>query len=70
MSESQNTYDDGLRDGRIETLEKVTKGHTERLDSHSRRLRMMERIVWAIGGIFVFIQFLPDIKTFAGLWAG
>lgn len=50
------TYEDGLAEGRIIALENTSARHGERLDSHSARLRMMERLIWLGGGIAFAIQ--------------
>lgn len=61
---SDKTYDDGVRDGKLEALEDITGKHSDRLDSHSKRLTLLERIMWAGGGIVAFIQLVPLIKPF------
>lgn len=53
------TYEEGLRDGQIDALEKTAANHASRLDSHSERLRQMERITWLIIGGLVVLQALP-----------
>lgn len=58
------SYEDGLRDGKIEALEDVAASHKDRLDHHSSRLRMLERIIWALAGIVGFIEFWPKIQMF------
>ena len=70
MAETQRTYEDGLRDGKIEALENVAGNHADRLDSHSARLRWMERIIWACGGAFALVQLIPEIKDAAQWLSG
>ena len=67
MAETHRSYEDGLRDGKIEALEKIAGDHGGRLDSHSRRLRLLERIMWAGGGIVVFIEIAPQFKALLAL---
>ena len=56
------SYEDGLRDGKIEALENTQADHASRLDAHSARLDKMERIIWvAIGGLIV-LQAMPQIS--------
>jgi hypothetical protein len=55
------TYEDGLVEGRILALENIAAQHTERLDSQSKRLRILEKVVWASGGIMVFLNTWPTI---------
>lgn len=60
---TDRTYEDGVRDGRIAALEDISGRHEDCLDSHSRRLALLERIMWAGGGIVAFIEFIPQIRT-------
>ena len=60
---TDKTYDDGVRDGQILALEDVAGKHQDRLDSHSKRLALLERIMWAGGGIVAFIQIVPLIRA-------
>lgn len=60
--ENHPDYADGLRDGQIQALEKITAQHDLRLNDHADRLRVLERIVWALGGIIAFVQFWPHIQ--------
>lgn len=57
------SYEDGLRDGKIEAIESTQAVHAARLDAHSDRLDKMERIIWvAIGGLIV-LQALPLVQS-------
>ena len=60
------TYEDGVRDGKIEALEDITAKQGDRLDSHSRRLSRLERVIYALGGVVAFIEFAPDIRNLFG----
>lgn len=63
---NDKTYDDGKRDGQINAIEAMVQDHKGRLDNHSNRLRILERIVWVVtGGIFL-MKVLPDMKLFLG----
>ena len=64
---SEKTYEDGLRDGRISALEEISGQHRDRLDSHSTRLRRMERIMWGGGGMILLIQLIPSFKAAMGI---
>lgn len=59
-------YKDGLRDGQILALERIAQEHKNRLDNHADRLRTLERVVWALGGIVAFIEFWPKVKDLLG----
>ncbi|MCP4184242.1 MAG: hypothetical protein GY761_13160 [Hyphomicrobiales bacterium] len=56
------TYEEGVRDGEINTLKITQARHEVRLDSHSKRLRSMERISWLVIGGLVVLQALPVIQ--------
>ena len=55
-------YEAGLRDGKIEALERIVSGHDDRFDHHERRLSIMERMLYGLIGAFVLIELLPAIK--------
>jgi len=40
--------------------------HEKRLDSHSRRLQLLERIVWIAGGVAVALQYYPLVQQVFG----
>ncbi len=58
---AEKTYEEGVRDGEIRTLEATQARHEARLDSHSKRLRSNERISWLIIGGLIVLQALPLI---------
>ena len=60
------TYEDGLRDGRIEALEHVAHKVVQRLDVHSDRIRALERICWGLAGILAFVNLWPAFYKFLG----
>jgi len=61
MSETK-TYEDGLLDGKIQSHEDRLDAHSKRMDGHSARLRILERVAWAIMGTAVIIQFWPALN--------
>ena len=63
---SDHDYEAGLRDGKIEALEKMLCSHRERLDHHETRLRAAERILYGLIGAMALIEFVPAIKGFFG----
>lgn len=67
---AQKSYEDGLRDGQIKALEETQADHSSRLDSHSARLRQMERITWLIIGGLVVLQALPTVAKILGTLSG
>ena len=57
-------YKEGLRDGKIEALERAVGEHGDRLDTHELRLTAQERIVYAVGGAFLLVQLWPSLQEF------
>ena len=64
MTEPNHDYAEGLRDGKISALEHRMTDHHDRLNNHSSRLWVLERVSWvAIGGILL-MQFGPVLVSF------
>jgi hypothetical protein len=63
---NEHSYEDGVIAGRMEAMKDLLSAHGDRLDSQSLRLRALERIVWGLLGIVVFIQVLPMFKMLLG----
>lgn len=58
----------GRLEGRVDHHEKRLNGHQLRIDGQSRRLRMLERVIWVVGGIGVAIQYYPIVaKVMEGM---
>ena len=55
-------YEEGLRDGRLQALERMLEYHSDRLDDHDVRFKVLERIVYGVLGAILLIQLLPLIK--------
>ena len=51
------TYEDGLRDGRLKSLETAST-------DHGRRISTLEKAVYGVMAIVVFIEFAPQLKAF------
>ncbi len=56
---AQKTYEEGVRDGEIKALKSIQGRHEIRLDSHSKRLRVAERMLWLLLGGLAVLQLLP-----------
>lgn len=67
MVSAKKTYEDGIIEGKIQALEETQAIHTSRLDSHSERLRHMERITWLILGGLAVLQALPIMSKVIGI---
>ena len=65
MTEGQ-TYEDGLQEGKLQALERMTLHHADRIDHHEKRLQMQERITYGILGAIAFIEFWPKIEKLIG----
>ena len=61
---STDEYNEGLRDGRIASMESMQSHHSERLDHHEKRLQAAERIIYALIGALLLIESAPLIKAF------
>lgn len=70
------SYEDGVRDGKIEALETIAgkhekrmDGHDKRMDSHSSRIRGLEKVMWAVAGAVAVIQLILPVAVWAFDWA-
>ena len=61
---STDEYNQGLRDGRIDAIERMQSQHNDRLDHHENRLQAAERIIYALIGALMLIEAAPLIKGF------
>ena len=55
-------YAEGVRDGRLSTLEARADKHDEKIDSHERRLIHIERIIYGMVGILFLSSMLPELR--------
>ena len=56
-------YDEGKRDGKIESLEKMQAQQNQRLDKHENRISALEKYGWVVLGAVFIIQAFPIIKV-------
>jgi len=54
-------YERGQLTGKVHALEKMMEHHKERMDSHAKRLRILERAHWILLGIVGVIQLMPAV---------
>ena len=66
------TYEQGLLEGKMETLAIQAQNHTDRINGHEKRLRILERVAWVLVAIpatgtalIFFIQVLPVLVNIA-----
>ena len=62
MSPDHDSYEDGLREGRLQEIERIIGRHDQRIDEHDDRFRILERIVYGVLGAIALIQLLPLLK--------
>lgn len=58
----ERSYLEGLRDGQIQELERRMDINDDTMKSHENRLRILERISYAMLAIVGFIQILPEVQ--------
>lgn len=61
---ADHDYEAGLRDGKIEALEKMQASQNKRIDKHDNRLSNLEKATYGVLGIIFIIQFGPYLKAF------
>jgi hypothetical protein len=54
-------YEEGVRDGRLSSLERRADIHDATNNSHERRLQYLERIVYGMMAIVAFTSVLPEV---------
>ena len=69
--DGHTSYEDGLRDGKIEALTQRADGHDRRFTDHENkfkanevRFRILERMMWLLIGAIGFMNFYPALKAF------
>ena len=59
-------YQEGLRDGRLISLEnsikELTRAHNERFQHHDKRITTQERITFGLLGAITLLQLMPFIE--------
>lgn len=63
MPEHQKTYEQGRIAGEIQALKDIAGDHKDRLDHHSNRLRLLERLMWAVLGIIALLRIWPSLPA-------
>lgn len=66
-------YEEGMRDGRIKSLESMASVHSDRLDAHdkdfkdvAREFKEIRRMYYVMYGAILMAAFLPQLKTLLG----
>jgi len=63
MSEETNeAYKEGVRDGRIQSLEHRMNKSDSRHEAHENRFKYIERLMWMFIGAVGLVQFFPMIE--------
>ena len=60
---TDDSYEAGLRDGKLQALEAVQRRHEDRLNHHEKRLQMAERVIYGLIGAIALIELIPILKT-------
>ncbi|MCF1458354.1 MAG: hypothetical protein LPH21_12590 [Shewanella sp.] len=56
----------GIMEGRLDGIHDITENNASKIQTHEQRLRFIERIVFGLAGVFVFVQFAPHLVDFVG----
>jgi hypothetical protein len=57
-------YEEGMRDGRLQSLERRVDRHDSVLESHEKRLLYLERIAFGMLAILAFTSVWPKVAHF------
>jgi len=60
---TNDSYDEGRRDGRLDAIEQMQAQQNNRLDDHSDRIRAQERVVYGLIGAIALIEIIPAVKS-------
>jgi len=63
---TDKTYHDGIIEGEIKAIASMAADNKGRLDNHSGRLRILERVIWAMVGFGVLLNFWPKLQIMLG----
>lgn len=67
MSDTHGSdYEEGLRDGRLKSMEHRLDNHDKSRDNHERRLIYLERIVWGVFGVMFLSTLWPKLELMFG----
>lgn len=58
----RHAYEEGVRDGRLNSLEETARRAHERIDRHDQRISAQERITYALLGALALLQIWPAIQ--------
>ena len=61
---ADHDYEEGVRDGRLASLEKRADNHDHNMVNHERRLLYLERIVFGMLAIVAFTSVGPSVMEF------
>lgn len=66
MEDELPGYAEGLRDGKITSIEHMQTTQNRRLDGHDHRISNLERVAYIVLGIVLFLEFAPQLKAWLG----
>ena len=61
--QQQQSYEDGVREGRMRALEAAQLRVHERMDGHEKRLTAQERITYSLLGALALLQIWPALQA-------
>ena len=60
---TNNSYNEGVRDGRLTSLETSVQNQNRRIDDITDSLKTIERIVYGLIGAIALIEIVPALKV-------
>lgn len=64
MPLEEHTYAEGVREGRMRSLEEWRKNHESRMDKVEGKVSMLERVAYTTFGAIALVQFAPALRGF------
>lgn len=61
-----NSYAEGVREGKLLAIEQMQATHTTRLDRVEGKVSTLERVAYTLIGAVALVQFAPTLKGFLG----
>lgn len=64
------TYEDGLREGQIESIKADISRHCKTIVVHDRRISLLEKVAYVAAGVTLAVQGLPEIANIVKILSG
>jgi hypothetical protein len=59
---NEQTYEEGLRDGKINALEQISAMHDDRIETVEKRVSSLEKVAYAFIGALALLEFIPLLQ--------